>query len=57
MIDYMLSFMCGRFTYRYRWRQLAKALRLIRWPEVELTPRFNVAPTQEGPVVRQGSDA
>lgn len=47
--------MCGRFTYRYRWQQLAKLMRLIRWPEVELTPRFNVAPTQPAPVVRTGA--
>ncbi|MFA6043750.1 MAG: SOS response-associated peptidase [Phycisphaerales bacterium] len=48
--------MCGRFTYRYQWRQLAEMLRLIYWPGVELTPRFNVAPTQDAPVIRLAAD-
>ncbi len=29
---------------------------LIRWPSVELTPRFNVAPSQSAPVVRLSAD-
>ncbi len=45
--------MCGRFTYLYQWKQLQKLLLLTSWPDVELSPHFNVAPTQAAPVVRQ----
>lgn len=48
--------MCGRFTYRYTWRRLAELMGLIRWLSVELTPRFNVAPSQSAPVVRLSAD-
>jgi len=44
--------MCGRFTYLYTWSQLRQLLDLIHWPDVELSPRYNVAPTQLAPVVR-----
>ncbi len=43
--------MCGRFTYRYNWRQLCKLLG-ITTPPTEWPPRYNVAPSQLGPVVR-----
>lgn len=45
--------MCGRFTYRFTWSQLQTLMELLDWPSVELTPRFNVAPTQLAPVVRE----
>lgn len=48
--------MCGRFTYRYTWQRLAGLMGLVRWPSVELTPRYNVAPSQSAPVVRLGAD-
>jgi putative SOS response-associated peptidase YedK len=44
--------MCGRYTYLYTWSQLHRLLDLLHWPEVELSPRYNVAPTQLAPVVR-----
>jgi putative SOS response-associated peptidase YedK len=48
--------MCGRYTYRYTWKQLHKLLDLLDWPKVELRPRYNVAPTQDAPIVRVASD-
>ena len=45
--------MCGRFTYLFTWRQLQRLMRLTTVPEGELSPRYNVAPTQLAPVVRQ----
>lgn len=47
--------MCGRFTYLYTWRQLHRLLGLTTSVEVALTPRYNVAPTQQAPVVRTGA--
>lgn len=44
--------MCGRFTYQFQWRQLVELLGLVSWPEVDLTSQYNLAPTQEAPVVR-----
>lgn len=44
--------MCGRFTYLFTWSQLHALLRLSSWPGEELTPRYNVAPTQLIPAVR-----
>jgi putative SOS response-associated peptidase YedK len=44
--------MCGRFTREFSWAQVRDFLDL-RWPEaVEITPSWNVAPTQVSPVVR-----
>lgn len=45
--------MCGRFTNLYRWRDLVRLMRLA-YPDEELTPQFNVAPTQPAPVIRIG---
>jgi len=54
--------MCGRFTNRLTWRQLHELYRITE-PEIgpgqrepELKPRFNIAPTQNVPVVRAGKD-
>jgi len=44
--------MCGRFTYRFTWKQLHRLLQLVDWPNEELRPRYNVAPTQTAPIVR-----
>ncbi len=48
--------MCGRFTYLFTWPELHRLLSLARWPQAELSLRFNVAPTQDAPVVRTGAD-
>ena len=42
--------MCGRFTHLYQWKQLHRLLRLTT-PPVEFKERYNVAPTQDAPVV------
>lgn len=44
--------MCGRYTYLFSWKQLQRLMRLLDVPEAELFPRYNVAPTQQAPVVR-----
>jgi putative SOS response-associated peptidase YedK len=47
--------MCGRYTNRLTWRQIVELYRLTA-PEPSaapnLPPRYNIAPTQEAPVVR-----
>ena len=48
--------MCGRYTYLFTWKQLKRLLELIHWPEAELTARFNVAPSQDAPIVRLDDD-
>ena len=45
--------MCGRFTQRFSWRELRELLGLIG-PAANLRPRYNVAPSQEVAVVRDG---
>ena len=48
--------MCGRFTREFSWAQVHDFLDL-RWPEsAEITPSWNVAPTQVSPVVRLASE-
>lgn len=42
--------MCGRFTHLYRWSELHRLMTLTS-SEVELPARYNVAPTQNAPVV------
>jgi putative SOS response-associated peptidase YedK len=44
--------MCGRYTYLFTWKQLHRLMRLSAWPDGELVPRYNVAPTQMVPVIR-----
>ncbi|MCL4743210.1 MAG: SOS response-associated peptidase [Phycisphaerales bacterium] len=46
--------MCGRYTYLFKWKQLHRLMELLSWPVEELSPRYNVAPTQPAPVVRLG---
>lgn len=43
--------MCGRFTHLLKWAQLQRLLRLTCDP-IELPLRYNIAPTQQAPVVR-----
>jgi putative SOS response-associated peptidase YedK len=47
--------MCGRYTHRYTWQQIVQLYRLME-PAVVLNdfiPRFNIAPTQKAPIVRE----
>lgn len=44
--------MCGRYTYLFKWKQLHRLMELSHWPVEELSPRYNVAPTQPAPAVR-----
>src|ERR1700761_2166092 len=46
--------MCGRFTQRKPASDVAKAFELVDIPE--LLPRYNIAPTQDVPVIRLGDD-
>jgi putative SOS response-associated peptidase YedK len=46
--------MCGRFTLRTPARDLVAVFELLR--ELDLKPRFNVAPTQQIAVVRQSGN-
>lgn len=48
--------MCGRFTYQFTWKQLRTSMSLSSCPEEELSPRYNVAPSQPAPVIRHGPD-
>lgn len=48
--------MCGRFTYRFTWKQLHRLMELTTWSDQDLQPRYNVAPTQTAPVVRPAAD-
>jgi len=48
--------MCGRYTRLYTWPELVRLMRLTTEPTGELLPSYNVAPTQEAPVVRQNRD-
>lgn len=43
--------MCGRFTHLYTWRQLHRLLSLTS-PPIEWPLRYNVAPAQVAPIVR-----
>jgi hypothetical protein len=43
--------MCGRFTLRTPARDLVEVFELLREPE--LSPRYNIAPTQNVAVIRQ----
>ncbi|MBL8964833.1 MAG: SOS response-associated peptidase [Phycisphaeraceae bacterium] len=47
--------MCGRFTHLYTWRQLHRLLNLTT-PPIEWPPRYNVAPSQVAPIVRDLDD-
>jgi putative SOS response-associated peptidase YedK len=47
--------MCGRYTHRYTWQQIVELYRLSE-PAVapnDFRPRFNIAPTQTAPIVRE----
>jgi putative SOS response-associated peptidase YedK len=47
--------MCGRYTHRYTWSQIVELYRLTE-PAVapnDFQPRYNIAPTQKAPIVRE----
>jgi len=46
--------MCGRFTSQYSWAELRALYGLsdISFPATNFPPRYNIAPTQDVPVVR-----
>lgn len=56
----MTQFMCGRFTHEYTWPEVHAFLCLdaFRTPEAlaGFEKRYNVAPTQQVPVIRTGED-
>ncbi|MDX2147707.1 MAG: SOS response-associated peptidase [Planctomycetota bacterium] len=45
--------MCGRFTHLYRWKDIHRLLNLLGGADVVIPNRFNVAPTQLAPIVRE----
>jgi putative SOS response-associated peptidase YedK len=47
--------MCGRYTYRHSWADIVRLYRLSEMavPPNDLIDRYNLAPTQKGPVVRE----
>jgi putative SOS response-associated peptidase YedK len=50
--------MCGRFTQTRSWRELVELYRLADGLEpLHVPPRYNIAPTQDVPVVRRRADA
>jgi len=45
--------MCGRYTYRLSWAEIVALYRLTdAAPPTNLRPRYNMAPTQDAPIVR-----
>lgn len=50
--NYKLNIMCGRYTQLFSWEELHRLMSIVVPGEV-LVPRYNVAPTQVAPVVRQ----
>jgi putative SOS response-associated peptidase YedK len=46
--------MCGRYTHLLTWAQLHRLLRLTSAP-IEIAARYNIAPTQLAPVVREAA--
>jgi putative SOS response-associated peptidase YedK len=49
--------MCGRFTQEYTWRDIHRFLDLrLPGPDEMLTPRYNIAPTQDAWVCRASPD-
>jgi putative SOS response-associated peptidase YedK len=48
--------MCGRFTNQITWRELVELYRIHDQPALNLRPRYNVAPSQDIPIVRPADD-
>jgi putative SOS response-associated peptidase YedK len=47
---------CGRFTNQITWRELVELYRIHNQPALNLRPRYNVAPSQDIPIVRPVAD-
>jgi putative SOS response-associated peptidase YedK len=46
--------MCGRYTHLLTWRQIVRLYRLMDSPPPnDFGPRYNIAPTERAPVVRE----
>jgi putative SOS response-associated peptidase YedK len=48
--------MCGRFTNQITWRELVELYLIHDQPALNLRPRYNVAPSQDIPIVRPADD-
>jgi len=48
--------MCGRFTHRLTWKQINELYGLTGAEPMEFDPRYNMAPSQRAPVIRQRED-
>ena len=48
--------MCGRFTLKISIEVLIEIFGISEFPSYALQPRFNIAPTQQIPAVRQYAD-
>jgi len=48
--------MCGRFTNQITWRELVELYGIHDQPALNLRPRYNVAPSQDIPIVRLVDD-
>jgi len=44
--------MCGRFTRRFSWSEIHRLLSLTQTFQFTFAPAYNVAPTQESPILR-----
>lgn len=43
--------MCGRYTLKRKLKELSNIFKAATYPETEWEPRFNIAPSQEVPVI------
>ncbi|MGD9741970.1 MAG: SOS response-associated peptidase [Dongiaceae bacterium] len=48
--------MCSRFTHRLTWKQINELYRLTGAEPMEFDPRYNLAPRQKAPVIRECPD-
>jgi putative SOS response-associated peptidase YedK len=49
--------MCGRFTQMMSWAEVVRLSEAATSPDLPLFPNFNVSPTHEVPIIRNGADA
>ena len=48
--------MCGRYTRHASWRDLVEYFRILDDPRWNLEPRYNIAPTQQVLIIRNGDN-
>jgi len=48
--------MCGRFTHKLTWKQIVELYGLVGVEPQHIDPRYNLAPSQRAPVIRQAPD-